>query len=178
MTNLRELEKRLEEATGPDRELDLEIAKKLFGFSLWKSKHGYWNITWPDSWPYRDAHASITVSGRDPSLVYDPTTGEKLPPEKEPTDWADMIDCPHYTASLDAAVALVERCLPDAFPTIDRYSISDEPTTAQYNWRVWIKWVDGDDIIREAFSGTKSSPALALCLALIRTLIAKGDRHD
>lgn len=109
-TDLTPLIARLEKCTGADREIDLAIAL-LCGFSLWKSKHGYWNVSWPDDWTFSEKR-NVTVPGRAPDEVFDPTTGERLPPEEPPTGWADDIGCPEFTASLDAALSFAERVLP------------------------------------------------------------------
>ncbi len=61
-----------------DREL-LELAAKAAGFKWWQSKHGYWNVKYPDG-----KEQSCCVGW----AKFDQNTGEKLP---EPTI-ADAIE--------------------------------------------------------------------------------------
>lgn len=120
MTDLRELEKRLEEATGPSQTLDRQINDTL-----------------------------------------------GLPP----------IGYPRFTSSLDAAVALVERVLP---------GWEWERKCETNRWK-FVRLI-GPEFHKYEFMGPHNkhctawtfgeTPPLALCLALIRALIAKGDRHD
>ena len=105
MTDLRELEKRLEEATGPSQTLNRQINDTL-----------------------------------------------GLPP----------IGYPRFTSSLDAAVALVERVLP----------------SNRDDGRVWLQLLDDAVTTALASDAKPNNMARLVCLALIRTLIAKGDRHD
>lgn len=107
-----QLAARLEVDSEGSRELDWQLIKALFGFSMWKSKHGYWNLDWPAEWPFSERPLHCSIPGRSPDDVYDSETGKKLPPEEEPTDWLDTIECPAFTASLDDALALAEWALP------------------------------------------------------------------
>lgn len=101
MTDVLDLIKRLEEATGPDRELDDAIAKAVLGWRLWRSKHGYWNIEGPNG------ERKTTIN--DPfGPLFDPETGKKNPDyDKEPTSWVWDCDIPCFTESVDAAMSLV-----------------------------------------------------------------------
>lgn len=112
LTTLRDLEKRLEEATGPDRAL---------GFKL-----------------------SIALQ----APKYDGTAEQWFGNKSDPT------------RSIDAAIDLVERVLPDAEWFIE----GPKPSV------VTLHGVDVDEDLHVA-----ASPALALCLALIRALIARGE---
>ena len=111
MTDLRELEKRLEEATGGSEDLNIEILHVLHD------------------------HGGFA---------------------------REMVVVPNFTGSLDAAVALVERILPAW--------IWDVTSTGQ-------AWVMHHETSEQHCADAKTPP-VALCLALIRALIAKGDRHD
>lgn len=126
MTDLRELEKRLEEATGPDRELDLAI--------------GNIGAKWP--WYFKDKHREVVTRDEyGPGAAGNP-----------------VCSLERYTASLDDAVARVE-------------------TDAGRD--------DLKQIVKQACELWWSRPGYLseelprfVCLALIRALIAKGDRHD
>jgi hypothetical protein len=75
---------------------------------------------------------------------------------------------PEFTASTDAALSLVpEGC----FVTIDKYLVSDERPDI---WRAWVKWFpdDATSELAKAFSGLRSTPALALCIAALKALAA------
>ena len=59
----------------------LQDAARAAGWSWWRSKHGYWNITTPSGSSTSCCHSW---------QKYDPDTGEKLP-EPEPAD--ALIEC-------------------------------------------------------------------------------------
>lgn len=63
-----------------DREL-LEPAAKAAGWTWWRSKHGYWNLTEPDG---------TTRSACHGWEAFDRITGEKLP---EPTPADALVEC-------------------------------------------------------------------------------------
>lgn len=164
MANLSTLIERVEALTGPDREVDCAIAVSLGFYDLWKSKHGYWNVEGIDG-------ERFTVPGRPSDMAFDPATGQKLSPEQPPFDWADEAGLPEWTASIDAAVALVERVLP--------------------GWTLYASITDGtaDDLyllgpnFRDGQPEQNSSPpvggkpvALALTLAALRALHAQEER--
>ena len=77
---------------------------------------------------------------------------------------------PDYTASLDAAVALVERELP-GWSWMARWSRDN--ADEQHYGAAYVKPLTGDD--EGDFVGCASTPALSLCLATLRAL-AKADR--
>lgn len=80
----RDIIKRLEAATGPDRELDIAIAVNLLGFTVRNRME-----RWPD---------------KEPIFEYtDPATN---------STGAEFVMVREYTASLDAVLALVEAKLP------------------------------------------------------------------
>lgn len=66
-----------------------------------------------------------------------------------------------YTASLDASLALVERVLPNA----ERIDVRTFPTMKSHSAEVW----PNDEEFKRASGRT---PALALCAALLKALIA------
>jgi hypothetical protein len=62
-----------------DKEL-LELAAKAAGWTWWRSKHGYWNLTAPDGRQYDACHNWP---------AFDASTGEKL---AEPTVYDALIE--------------------------------------------------------------------------------------
>jgi len=139
---------RLEKAGEGSRELDWQLIKAFFGFSMWKSKHGYWNLDWPAEWPFSERPLHCSIPGRSPDDVYDSETGKKLPPEEEPTDWLETIECPEFTASLDAALALAERQGLDGWNTL---------YAAMMNWKA-----------HDPRGPLSQTLPLALCIAILR----------
>lgn len=148
MTDLRELEKRLEEATRPDRGLDGIIARDVAGwiphFDLegdriikWHRYGGHWHE--PGTHPKKG-----TCRARSDNYP------------------GFQTDCPEFTKSLDAAVALVERVLP----------------SNRDDGRVWLQLLDDAVTTALASDAKPEDMARLVCITLIRTLIAKGDRHD
>ncbi len=129
LPTLRSILARLEAATGPDRELDAEIAialldapklasgKKVRRTDLRASKEGY-------------VHHKA-------DLCYSAN---------------------HYTASIDAAVALIERVLPGA-----EWSAARNSNGEYFGWIVSDGMPHCDD---------HETPALVLCTALVKALIA------
>ena len=63
-----------------DKEL-LELAAKAAGWTWWKSKHGYWNIT-----PPQEVQRSCCVGWQK----FDPHTGDAL---EEPTPADAIVEC-------------------------------------------------------------------------------------
>ena len=127
MTNLRELEKRLEEATGGSEDLNIEILHVLHD------------------------HGGFA---------------------------REMVVVPNFTASLDAAVALVERVLPGWYWASHSSQYWDNGRPADKCFLGGVYDASPPEINGKNFVVHKQTAALALCLALIRALIAKGDRHD
>lgn len=74
--------------------------------------------------------------------------------------WVSFGPVPNYTASVDAALALVERMLPNERWGIDRTDEGDPET-----------WYDA--VVGEGFAQHRSAP-VAILAALLRALIAKG----
>ncbi len=166
---LRDLEKRLTEATGPDRELDAIFAAVLDGMTKIEiDRQEVWATT-------GSGYATARLLGWiDPGKtqrnfsIYDDTT-------------------PRFTASLDAAIALCERVLPG-----HSFGVRTSATWADHTkWAGKPVWEavatdtgDTDDYypfedshgredVSEFFS-KHCHPALALCLATVRALLAKA----
>lgn len=72
-----------------------------------------------------------------------------------------------YTASLDAALSLVERVLPDAHFHLE----SIGAPRSRYEAAV-LTWI-GEDGPFIGFGGVSSTPALALCIALLKAIQVK-----
>jgi hypothetical protein len=126
---LSDLIERVEKATGPDREIDYEIARTIEGY----------------------ANAPTDLEG-----IQAADHGAGI--------WPDGGQPGRYTASLDAAIALVERVLPDA----NCYGVEKDP-------RSWIAHVSRNQVdsghwLKEAEH--KTAP-LALLSALLRALSIK-----
>lgn len=80
-------------------------------------------------------------------------------------DGATVAAVSRYTSSLDAAIALVERVLPDWHASIQGVNLA---WSARLNPTAYGK-------VGDSFAN-HSSPALALCLALVRALISQGEQ--
>lgn len=102
---LTELVERLEKATGPDRELDALIFIHVNGWSVWRSKHGYWQFDGPGG----SANDVCWSNYGSMPPKFDPDTGKKNPAYDEIpyTQFASARDVPEYTSSLDAARSLM-----------------------------------------------------------------------
>lgn len=144
---LEELRDRLKAATGADCKIDDDIATLILG------------------WRYVEKYSHDDEGERVLDIA----------------EWRDEKDqyamCPDaYTASLDAAVALAERVLPGwqcviAGPWV--YAQHYEKA-GQKVWDAGI--VDGDNSYQDLIDDDLSNgatPALALCLAIVRALIVK-----
>lgn len=129
-TNLHALLERLEDATGPDRELDALIALALDG-------------------AVGIVRASAEGRPNEPFLTQS-ADGEE-----------DALE--GYTASVDAALALVERVLPGW-----RVALNSDPHRVPL-WSAQLK-KSGDDW--KLHGETAPIPALALCIAVVRAEIA------
>lgn len=78
----------------------------------------------------------------------------------------DEWDVPTYTASIDAAVALVERVLPGCGVSIERHPVYGD----------WWDAAIFDQTPKTIANARKQTAALAVCLALLRALEAEGAR--
>lgn len=70
----------------------------------------------------------------------------------------------NVTASLDAALALVERVAPRAWPGLQ----SNRRVNGNGDWSAWIERFDRGE--QEMHEATAEHPAIALCLALLKSL--------
>jgi hypothetical protein len=154
---IRELAERLEKASGPDRVLDGDLAL-AFGlpqefFNQFAADidgipfktTGFDNVDGPDCY-----HAPIWGGG-----------GRR---------W----EAPTYTSSIDAAVALIEKALPEWQGDLD---ICRPMTNGLYGARLFGP-ADQWQIVN--FAGEAKTPAVALCLVLVKAILAarskeKGD---
>jgi hypothetical protein len=149
MTDLPSLADRVEQAEGPSRELDAEIAIHTFGWKIWRSKHGYWNFDGPV-----DEHVSTFD---DPhQLRFDPDTGEKNPHFDTPpiAYLADKASLPEWTSSIGAALTLTDWLL---------ITLSDNAGDGKPS----AKFADGNG--REAW-GCARTKALAVVAAALRAI--------
>lgn len=154
------LVERLEKATGGDRGLDALLAQ-VAGWE-W---HGDGPVEeypmWAGHWVQPGFPMNGTFGVRGKGLcdcnVISETHGNDKPP-------------PHYTASLDAALALVERVLPGWFPSIGQ--------NIHYgHWRGSVRIVEETNGDITSFDGEhRTSPALALCLAALKALAQGNER--
>lgn len=143
---------RLENLTGPDRATDGQIAKAVFGWRLWRSKHGYWNVEGPKG--ERSETACDPYGPR-----FDPDTGEKNPDyDKEPESWVYEHDIPEYTASLDAALTLLPS---GTLWLLSSMETGPRATVLAPNER-------GDYIGQRDNSALAATPAIALCIAALK----------
>lgn len=129
MTDLSELIERVKAATGPDRELDGDIAHAMSIVPDWCAAH-------------RDANQRHVWTDGDRPLH------------------AEQWIAPDVTASIDAALALVGRCLPGCIWTIETDAC-------------WIRVLTKDDVAE--FQGHKTGMGgkwtpLAITLALLLAL--------
>lgn len=167
MSDLTDLKRRVEEATGPDRELDAAIMFDLFAKPVGsKPDGGPSGYLWPEdnpSWNFglrfpgkdRAWFARTRVRGDDEETLLIERDGALV--------LMNSLRVPRLTASIDATVALIERVLPG------------------WTWRV-----DGGHGSRpgadlwlrpnEYYDGTGATPALALLSALLSALLA-GEPH-
>lgn len=154
---LRDLDKRLAEAKGPHRELDAAIFNALpfddGGFRAYKED----NCTKLEAWGFEPRFFDGWVIRR--TTVLD-------------DNYPDPLD--KFTASLDAAVALVERVLWGRGLLIGRgRTRPSEPL-----WGAQILASDENEECREMpilAEAESDTAALALCLACVRALIAQGE---
>lgn len=70
-----------------DREL-LELAAKAAGWTWWRSKHGYWNLTAPDGTQHTACHGWTK---------FNPHTGEELADSTPGDALLEVGFCPLYT---------------------------------------------------------------------------------
>lgn len=134
---MRDLIERLEKASGRDRGLDADIYAH---FEIPKERAGRIDID----------HTNGVVGWWPKDAPYE-----------------SAVDVPRYTASLDAAVALVERVLRPDHPHMT-ISLRGTLGTGRY-WQAEITWPSHEK------RGHSSEPAIALCLALLRAKEARAE---
>jgi len=163
MTDLSDLISRVRAATGPDRELDAEIMFDLFATPVGrKYDGGPTGYLWPEdnpSWSF-----GIRFPGKDRTWFKDVRKridGETLVIERDGANvLMNALRIPKLTASLDAAIELCERVLPNARIKFD---LDDSYARAE----IW----QGRGYAREKFLALHEDPngeaALALTLAVL-----------
>lgn len=141
--DLQELLARVEKAGGPDRELDARIFCAVNGYTFRSHR--------PDLGPPPTARAYVAY--------YEPKNGE------HPSAY-----CPAFTASLDAALALVERVLPTFTADLTIYRTNGGEFKPHSLARLFCPYGE----IQE-HRGDARSPALALLAAALRALISNTE---
>jgi hypothetical protein len=139
------LAERCEQATGPDRELDCRVAAAV--------------------------HPSMAGEFR---VVGPPTFDEpRYFSGQEGMDWIgyDLLNnAPAYTASLDAAMALI----PDGegeWPFVTYKSMNPDNPKQTHQWSIWLS---GTRMVK----AKAATPALALTAASLRAIASKGTDHE
>ena len=144
--SIEELIARLEKASGPDREID---------FDIWCMEHGF-QIVWESN---RAFFAREQEHG--PIAFIDPT--ERSRNFYLNSNYEKGVPC--FTASLDAIVSLIERKLPGW-----GWFLRREPDGS---WSCsGLTFPDAPNVTPGA--ATAKMPTLALCLAFLKALQAKG----
>ena len=144
MTTLTDLLQRLEEATGPDRELDRDI---LFHFG--------WTIV-----PFGQSFGERWVDPEGNRTPYDPAHW--------PQSWPMSL-----TSSIDAALSLVEREIPEAQPTI---WINDKWSTCQIYGPFYND--HGTKGFKEFSKCEGKTAPLAILTALVKSVIAQKESEN
>lgn len=103
--------------------------------------------------------------------------------KRDPHDPIAFDSAPHFTASLDAAVALQKRVL--CGWTTDDHTADGSAETYPIRTVLTLFWDGNSDAsilyehphreAREIVCGNGSTPAIALCAAIVRALIVRGD---
>jgi hypothetical protein len=150
MTDLQALLERVEKAEGPDQEIDAELH---WLFKLSDKERAYALKFRESNCEGRELYSIATLVGIITMNYYSPNARPVAT----------------YTASIDAAVALVEKMLPerdfiDVFYDCGSWFAVVGIHDAKHDWR---KWHSND-------GAAMDSPALALLAALLRALIAKN----
>lgn len=138
----RDLLTRVEAATGPDRELDAEIQIALI----------------PDYGARFERSPAEFVRFKD---VWRTNRAEHLSHANNVADWWQ---CPKYTASIDAAVALIWHALPGWSWAVFG------------GWSAWV-WPDERRDLLTGYQGYHRLPPHALISALLKALIARDTQH-
>lgn len=163
---LSDLLARVEGATGPDREIDAAVMFDLFAKPVGaRDDGGPTGYLWPEdnpSWNF-----GIRFPGKDRewfTAARQKIDGETL------TIWRDdawvlmnSLRIPPLTASVDAAIALVERTLPGWRWVVRRAYPEDDGRPLHVSY---VEQVDGEN-----FGAIAPTPALAILAALLRALL-------
>ena len=147
MTTLTNLIERVEAATGADRKIDAAICAAL-------------RII-PESERQPELAGDIEADGA--AVVVWHKAGSVRMLKYSPPD---------YTASLDAAIALVEKVLPDHGWFLRRDDTDANGRRAAPIYNAALLYPDALRVI--AASGQRPTPALALCLALLKAKLSES----
>ncbi|MGV6875873.1 hypothetical protein ACUSIJ_24710 [Pseudochelatococcus sp. B33] len=148
LPTLRDLLVRVETADGPDRELDAKIQIAFI----------------PDYGSRVELSPAKFVRFED---VWRRNRAQHLNHANNVADWWN---CPKYSASIDAAVALIERALPGAFYFFGKGRLT--PGEPLYGARVTP--ADGEEFDAEH----EASLTLAILSALLKALIAREEGRE
>lgn len=146
ITRLRSLLERCEKASGPDRELDADLAVAMGHFD-YRLRYGLEDCRIVRGRIIDANQVEVGVVGKGGLLFID--------------------DLPKFTASLDAAVALIEKALPGW--DWRGQSMGSDGCFAEVWWHGW-----RDDTVIHAEA---KSPTLALLSALLKALIAREEQR-
>jgi len=144
MSKLLDLKQQIETADKGAQELDERIHAALRSDDNW--------------WQCIVKGRALVAEGKDEAVIEDERGNRMMA-----GSWARGCCVPAYTASLDAALALVERLLPGWLPYVEK--LRDD------------RWFAGIRVDETAYVGSRSAfaatPALALLSALLSALTAK-----
>lgn len=155
MSDLRALAERLEKATGADRALDGLLA--VLGGWEWHGDGGVErHATCAGHWVSPESPTNGSFGKRGPGLCDCLTISERF---------GNTEDAPAYTSSIDAAVALAERVLAGC-----HWSVTNAAVRPRAN--VWAPQPTRP--IMGPYSSAPT-PALALCLAVVRAKLAEAE---
>lgn len=145
-SDLSPLISRIGEAKGPDREIDFALLAEFD----------------PERAAYFERELEESLAKTDPALVQHRG--------KETFRRHAWFDTPRFTGSLDAALALVERKLPDHHIMVSSFFDDEDGRHGAAELRSQL--VYGSKLVCDVRAAT---PALALCVALLRALEASAD---
>lgn len=157
MSGLTELLARCEAATGPDREIDAAIAATF-------------RIHWTSADHWINRSPEVEFRPMAPGGWRDGWLEIWMPGETSPRDkWKAL----EYTASIDAISALIEKVLPDHYG-YGWHKSSYMPETGPQPTRIAAEiWHVAGGHTSFTTGQTDKSPALGLCIALLRALISR-----
>ncbi len=152
MSSLADLIARVEAATRPDREADRQLARMIG----WHRVEPRFTRNRKGGWIKPEDFICLESDG-SPRL--DSIHGTDI--------WPDV---PCFTASLDAALGLAERVLPGAL-----YELKALPHRLGHGASLWSDDPAAERMLARADAPT---PALALCLAILRAKAGDGSRTE